>query len=224
MATDLAPITARQNQEARLVEAVRTLFDDGGLRDFSIDQLARRVGINKATIYRHVASKDELVLLALGTYQAELKALYDEVDSAAPPVDQLMEISTRYLGFCRRYPAYLDCLLGLMARPYDELARTVSPGVLVRVFTEVGEVNSRVAAVLVAGRDQGVFAFTHDPDVAVHVLYSATVGVLQLLRMGVGVRLRAQDAYPDVFPLHKDEVNAVLADVVAKAIGITATS
>jgi AcrR family transcriptional regulator len=219
MSSDLGFTHPRSAQEGRLIAAVRTMLDDGGLRDPSMDEIARAVGINKATVYRHVASKDELLLLVLESYQREMHDLYAEVDEDTDPLTQFVELGERYMAFCAKYPAYLGCLHGLMTRTYDELAQLVSPGVLVRVFASVGEVNSRVARVLSQGKQQGVFTLTEDPDTAVQLLYAATAGVLQLVQFGVGVR-EQKSGFPDVFPLDQDVVRTMLMRAAAAVVGI----
>jgi len=57
----LQKVTARQ----RVLEAAYTLFSHRGIRDVSIDEVLELSGVAKATLYRHFASKDELVLAFL---------------------------------------------------------------------------------------------------------------------------------------------------------------
>src|SRR5256885_10449520 len=66
------PLAARANREKQIVAATRALFDEQGVQEAAIDGIARAVGINKALIYRHVASKEELLILALISYLEEL--------------------------------------------------------------------------------------------------------------------------------------------------------
>jgi AcrR family transcriptional regulator len=219
MSSDSAFAAARNAQETRLVAVVREMFDERGLRDPAIDEIARTVGINKATVYRHVASKDELLLLVLESYQHEMRDLYAEVDEDSEALVQLLELGERYTTFCVKYPAYLTCLHGLMSRAYDDLAQTVSPGVLVRVFGSVGEVNSRIARVLERGKEQGVFTMEEDPDTAVQLLYAATAGAMQLMRLGVGVRNK-QTGFPDVFPLDYDTLRTMLMRAAMAVVGV----
>ena len=57
------------------MEATRALFDAREMRDANIDDIARAVGVNRAIIYRHFASKDELFALTLAEYLTELQDL-----------------------------------------------------------------------------------------------------------------------------------------------------
>ena len=50
--------TTRRDRERDLVKATRALFDERGLQDAPVEEIARAVGINKALIYRLFASKE----------------------------------------------------------------------------------------------------------------------------------------------------------------------
>jgi len=47
-------------------------------------------------------------------------------------------VSERYVAFCLEYPAFLDCALSLMRRPFTDLAESVSQGVLFQPGVEPG--------------------------------------------------------------------------------------
>jgi AcrR family transcriptional regulator len=49
----------------RILEAAYELFARRGIRDVGIDEVIRKAGVAKATLYRHFRSKDELVLAFL---------------------------------------------------------------------------------------------------------------------------------------------------------------
>src|SRR5436309_6034112 len=111
--------TARRAREREIVEATRALFDERGVQDAPMEEIARAVGINKALIYRHFASQEELFVLTVTHYLAELDARFNEVEESLEPLAQLREVSDRYVSFCLEYPAFLDCALSLMRRPYN---------------------------------------------------------------------------------------------------------
>lgn len=57
------PSTHRPDE--RLLETAYELFCVRGVRDVGVDELVERAGVAKATLYRHFASKDELILAFL---------------------------------------------------------------------------------------------------------------------------------------------------------------
>ena len=103
------PLAARANREKQIVAATRALFDQQGVQEAAIDGIARAVGINKALIYRHVASKEELFILALISYLGELRDTFP--DDHSDPAAALREAMDRYTAFCLAHPAFLDCSL-----------------------------------------------------------------------------------------------------------------
>ncbi len=58
-----------------ILQATLELFADFGYEGMSIEGVAARAGVGKTTIYRRWASKDELLVAALGHIQAEVPVL-----------------------------------------------------------------------------------------------------------------------------------------------------
>src|SRR3954452_19646404 len=90
---------ARRSRERDIVAATRALFDERGMQDAPIEEIARAVGINKALIYRHFESKDELFVLTVTLYLDELAERLEGVDASAEPVARLREGWQRYADF-----------------------------------------------------------------------------------------------------------------------------
>src|SRR3990170_219684 len=82
--------TRRRLREQEIIDATRRLFDERGMRDAQIDDIARAVGINRAIVYRHFTGKEELFALTLVGYLDELRvALADSVAGATDSDDRL---------------------------------------------------------------------------------------------------------------------------------------
>ena len=117
---------SRQERERDIVDATRSLFDERGLQDAPIEDIARAVGINKALIYRHFGSKEELFVATVTLYLDELAERLHGVDPELDHVGRLREGWGRYADFCLEYPAFLDCALSLMRRPASDLRERVA--------------------------------------------------------------------------------------------------
>src|SRR3954452_15365763 len=63
--------------EDRIVDAAREEFCEFGVRRASMDSVAKRAGVGRATIYRRFSSKDELVAT---TFQREARSFVDQLD------------------------------------------------------------------------------------------------------------------------------------------------
>jgi AcrR family transcriptional regulator len=70
-ATGLRRSDARRNHDAILAAALEALTESP---DASLNAIAKRAGVANATLYRHFASREELVL---ATYQHEVQSLVD---------------------------------------------------------------------------------------------------------------------------------------------------
>src|SRR3954466_6176551 len=91
--------TRRADRERELVRATRALFDERGMQDAPIEEIARAVGIARGLIYRQFASKEELFVLTVTDYLDELDAVLRDVASPElDPVRQLEAWAAAYTG------------------------------------------------------------------------------------------------------------------------------
>src|SRR3954451_6024263 len=84
------PTVARRTREQDLVRATRALFDERGMQDAPIEEVARAVGIARGLIYRHFSSKEELYVLTVPDHLAELDELL--AAAAAPELDPAAQL------------------------------------------------------------------------------------------------------------------------------------
>ena len=81
-----AAAARRRAREAEILAATRALFDERGVRDAQIEDIANAVGINRAIVYRHFTGKEELFALTLVGYLDELRdALAEAADAHDDP-------------------------------------------------------------------------------------------------------------------------------------------
>ncbi len=193
-----APASTRNRRERELVLATRALFDERGLQDAPMDEIARAVGINKALIYRVFASKEELFVLTVTHYLDELREI------ALEPGADLREALDRFTRFCLRYPAFLDCALSLMRRPAGDLRERVSEGVWLRLGRSMAACLAPLAGIL---GEEGV----EEPDFMANRLYTQVLGTMHLARIGVGVR-EAGPGVPEAFALDPERVRRACVD------------
>jgi AcrR family transcriptional regulator len=77
---------------ARILKAARELFYRHGLHTVSVDAIAEAADTNKTTLYRHFASKDDLVAECLREYGRMLETAWAEIERvhADQPKEQLL--------------------------------------------------------------------------------------------------------------------------------------
>jgi AcrR family transcriptional regulator len=212
-----SPPVAR-TRERDLVRAARALFDERGMQEAPIEEIARTAGIARGLVYRSFSSKEELFVLTVTTYLDELDALLAEAipDDANPRV-QLERCTDAYVRYCHRFPAFLDCSLSLMRRPARDLQAIVSDSVWVRLGQHMARCIDRVATILRAGNEQGTWVVPQ-PDYTANLLWTQGLGVMHLARLGVGVR-RLGPGVPDVFAVPAEDVVASCVQSALALVG-----
>jgi len=208
----------RQVRERELVKATRALFDERGLQDAPIEEIAKNVGIARGLIYRHFASKEELYVLTVTDYLAELDGVLREATSSkAGPVAQLEQMADAYARFCLRYPAFLDCALSLMRRPAEELQGVVSGSVWLRLGQGMANCVGQLAQLLRAGNGAGVFD-VEDPDFMASALWTQILGLTHLARIGAGVRQRSH-GIPELFEIDPEQIVRTVVGSAMATVG-----
>jgi AcrR family transcriptional regulator len=206
----------RRTRERAIIATTRALFDERGRQDAPIDEIARAARMNKALIYRTFDSKEEIFVLTVVDYLAELEARGAEVSEPEDTVDALHQVCERYVEFCLEYPAFLDCALALMQRPASELHERVSGAVLFRLGRAMAATLGPLERILATGAERGVFAI-EDPDFTANRMYTQVLGSMHLARVGVGLR-EAAPGVAETFELDPERVrDACVQDALALA-------
>jgi AcrR family transcriptional regulator len=181
----------RRARQQEIVASTRALFDDRGTRSANIDDIARAVGVNRAIIYRHFASKEELFALTLADYLTELDDELSQADDVAQPARHRLDaVSRAFAGYCLRYPAFVDCALALLGRPGADLLDEISEVALGRLSSLMGGELRRIADIIMLGNvgrsetDEAPL----DADLLANALYMQALGVMHLARSGFIVR------------------------------------
>jgi AcrR family transcriptional regulator len=201
----------RRARQEEIVAATKALFDQRGMRDANIDDIARAVGVNRAIIYRHFASKDELFALTMAEYLTELNDRMTRADDLGGPApSRLAGLAGAYADFCLEYPAFLDCAIALLRQPGQMLLNEVSGHALELLGRRMVSCLSVIADVLRAGARSGEFRVV-DADLTANMIYLQTLGSLHLARSGFIVR-DAGGGSPELVPV----VNEQFRDLVVR--------
>ena len=201
----------RAARRQEILAATRQLFDERGVRDAQIEDIARAVGINRAIIYRHFSGKEELFAMALVGYLEELDAELAAANrSAEDPSDRLVAISHAFLDFGEKHPAFVDCALALLRRRGDELMDEVSEAVMFRLGRAMTACTAHLINVFEDGTEQGVFDVP-DPDLVANIFYTQALGVLNLATLRMSVRA-LDPGHPRVDPVSFEDVKNYVAD------------
>jgi len=212
-------VVLRRIRERELITATRALFDERGMQDAPIEEIAKAAGIARGLVYRQFSSKEELFVLTVTDYLDELAGeLEAAIAPTSDPVAALQCATEAYARYCLRYPAFLDSSMSLMRRPAGELHEIVSESVWLRLGQGMARCVDQVATILREGGRAGLFA-VHDPDYFANILWTQVLGVMHLARIRVGVRQLAPGV-PALFTVEPEQimrtcVKAVMATVEA---------
>ena len=211
-----AAAARRRAREKEIIAATRALFDERGVRDAQIEDIARAVGINRAIVYRHFAGKEELFALTLVGYLDELRAALEAADDpSASPAERLTRLVTAFVDYGLAHPAFIDCAHALMRRSGPELLEEISESALFRLGRGISGCLAILTAALQGGVDAGDFT-VEDPTLLANTLYASGLGALQLARVGILVT-EAAPGVPTVEEISPDQVRDYL---VASALAV----
>ena len=113
-----------------LIDAAIDVIAERGVRDFSMAEASRRLGVTTAAPYRHFADRDELLAAvatrALTVFAAMLSAAADAVDTSD---QRLAAMAGAYVRFAAQQRPLFDALFssGLDKSRHPELQRAWEP-------------------------------------------------------------------------------------------------
>jgi AcrR family transcriptional regulator len=162
-----------------LVDAAIGVIAERGVRDFSMAEASRRLGVTTAAPYRHFADRGELLAAvatrALTVFAAMLSAAGDAVDT---PARRLAAMAGAYVRFAAEQRPLFDTLFnsGLDKSRHPELRRAWEPvdALLTAVVLEVCDGDAVAAEALSDAIEAGAHGYAmlltdgeygHGPDV-----------------------------------------------------------
>lgn len=207
-------VEERRAQRSReILDATRALFETRGVRDAQIDDIARSVGINRAIIYRHFSTKEELFAMTLVDYLTELEALMAEVrNDQISAIDELQLIATEFFTYGMAHPAFVDCAQALLRFRGTEIIDEIRPEPLLKLGAAMNLCLDHMVQVFDRGTREGVLAIT-DPTLLANVVYTQGLGFLNLVHFQKAVGEVAQGS-PVMFDLPIDRVLSLAIEAV----------
>ncbi|MFZ8786344.1 TetR/AcrR family transcriptional regulator [Thermocrinis sp.] len=95
----------RQNTKEKILESALKLFSEKGIRETTIKDIAKEVGITEGAIYRHFVSKDQIVSTLFSTYAERLyKELISVVEENTSIKNKFFKLVKTFLNFCFENP------------------------------------------------------------------------------------------------------------------------
>jgi AcrR family transcriptional regulator len=160
----------RAQTQEEIMEAAREVFAESGALDFSLAEIARRLGFTPAALYKYFDSKDELVKALAQRALANLFEALSRVPPMLAPDERAVEMGMAYLEFARANPH--DVALVAL---HESLQMTRAGG-------HAG-LEEQVMGVFREGVERGVFKASsdHDVELMVYGAWSLVHGMAVLL-------------------------------------------
>jgi AcrR family transcriptional regulator len=142
----------RHFMETTIAESAKEVFAEWGYQRATLEEIAQRAGMSKATIYIYYKNKDDLFLHVVEElYDAVTSTTAQEAETSKPPMEKLAGIVRSKMEFFERerdfFRIYLNEKHGLEVAPKDPHKRTLRDMYLQGVQT--------LAKVLQEGIDAG---------------------------------------------------------------------
>lgn len=166
-----------ENRKEQILDEAADLLQSRSYTSFSYQDLSERLGIRKASIHHHFATKEALGIALIERFSAENRAKFKA-------------ISQEFDDPWERFNAYVDsfkviekdgtkiCPVGVIQAEFNVVPETVR--------SLLNELNQFfidwVAGVLKEGRERGVMDFPGTPDGQAELVISAFQGALQQSR------------------------------------------
>jgi len=173
----------RRRKEARpseIVEAALEVFAEKGFAAAKLDDIARRAGISKATLYLYFETKEEIFrAVAQAAVVSLLEALESSAEPSAAPFAELApRLLSRAAGMMKggRVPSIARMVIG-ESRNFPDLARIWHDDVVARVIGRITGIIARaVARGEVAPGDPRLHAFSLMGPMVMAMLFREVFG------------------------------------------------
>jgi len=128
MPTSSTPATADDPTVTRILDAALELFEDVGIRKATLEDIARRAGVDRVTVYRRLGSKNDVGRAVIAR---EASRMFERV---AASIDAEESLEDRVVA------AFTGLMLGLTGHAlFSRLVRLEPAETLPKVTTEAGD-------------------------------------------------------------------------------------
>ncbi len=160
----------------RILDVAERLVQSQGYNGFSYADIAVELGVTKASLHYHFASKAELGEALIERYSVRFSEALEGIDSTTPgPGAKLDAYTALYADVLR---GDRMCLCGMLAAEYQTLPPPMR-GAVIRFFDHN---LAWLASVLEDGRAQGTLSFGGSPADAAQTVLGALQGAMLVAR------------------------------------------
>jgi AcrR family transcriptional regulator len=167
-----------------LLEVAVVVFNERGYDGTGMEELARRLGLSKSSIYHHVSGKEELLELAVNRALDALFAVLDEeegqardADGGSPATARMKRVIHRSVEVLAAELPYVTLLLRLHGNSEVEQ----------RALARRREFDHRVAELMTRAAAEGGIRADIDPHLASRLLFGTVNSLVEWYRPDRGL-------------------------------------
>ena len=154
-----------QNRQQQIINAARDLIASGGIDALTVRGIASLVGVTEAAIYRHVASKEEVLLLLIQEVEESLfQAISDATRSDRHALEQLEHMLELHVS-------YIELRQGISFVVIAEAAQFAEPRVRAAGRRLVEKYLALVSEIICQGVERDEIARTVSPSAAAMIFF-----------------------------------------------------
>ncbi len=195
----------KDDTSGKILDAAIVEFSEKGFSGARVDEIARRAGVNKATIYYHLGDKKSLYATVLQRiFSSVADRMTSQIDAGAGPREKL-ERFVRTMAETMQHNPYLP---SIMLREIASAGANWPDSVIM----EFARIFKLLSGVLIQGQDAGLFRET-----SVLAVHFSTLGPLLFFnRMESKIRRYIQEKKmaPDLVQLPDNIVDTVVENVL----------
>ncbi len=161
-----------------ILEAAKALFEENGVAQTTMDDIAKRAEYSKSTIYVYFKSKDEIYFYIV---RESMELLRDRFRSA---LDAHEDVETAFYavcgelaGFQREYPLYFDSIQGEIGVGEADFEQYP---VLRDIYVVGEEINEAISALLRRGVEARIFRGDINPVPTIFMLWASLCGIIKM--------------------------------------------
>lgn len=95
-------------RQLQIINTSIALIGDGGIQELTIKNLSKRIGFVEAAVYRHFASKSEILMAILTFLESKVQVKFTNLLVLdLSPIDKLKETINAYLSYFAENPALI---------------------------------------------------------------------------------------------------------------------
>jgi TetR/AcrR family transcriptional repressor of nem operon len=170
------PHAGANDTAERILDVAERLVQRRGFNAFSYADVAAELGISKAGVHHHFASKAGLGAALISRYARAFSAALAAIDAELPGAPAKLAAYTRLYADVLRHRRM--CLCGMLAAEYEALPKPLSKAIV--AFFDENE--TWLMGVLQRGRSDETLSFQGSPRDVARVLISGLEGAMLVAR------------------------------------------